>query len=806
MRQKPQNQKAKQSTQRRSSNQQEFERELKKWAQNDANRQEAAKRILRCKNENDSSLDLSGLGLTSLPKVIGDLTHLESLNLNKNQLTALPETFGNLTRLKRLNLGYNQLTSLPETFGNLTHLESLNLNKNQLTALPETFGNLVSLTHLYLNDNQLTSLSEKFGNLVSLTELHLSDNQLTSLPETFGNLVSLTNLLLSSNQLTSLPETFGNLVSLTNLFLSGNQLTSLPETLGNLTHLESLYLSSNQLTSLPETFGNLTHLESLYLGYNQLTSLPKTLGNLVSLTHLYLNDNQLTSIPETLGNLVSLIELRLGYNQLTALPEKFGNLVSLIELRLDGNQLTSIPETLGNLVSLTELQLDNNELTSLPETFGNLVNLKHLRLEDNQLTSLPETLGNLVYLTELFLRKNQLETIPDSLFNKRRYIDLEQNRVTQTEVGRLNQLARRSRVSLCVSVFEPQQATNFTSNQHPQQNQVINLILNNCQNTEEKAALQNFLNSPEIGGGNFNRFLSECPKKAGWKKDHGASMSKSLYELVNKMKEDEVLKNRCLTIADQTFEDLNCGDRIAISYVNMLLASRITQKQISEMSESEFFEYAKQGTVISLLGKEADDKITTFRQRGGALDEIEVRLAYLQAAPRLGVNLPNSEMLYRESSNVTNEELDGVVTEFNRCSLNRRIAEHIFKSEDLKKFGEIEKVIKEESGKEENDIDASKYRKDADYMAAIDQAQNRIIDAVEKLVDRYSGKEIDLGGVEIDLRSVELEEAKKSESDNPENTRQNLPTTAENSREIPSTRPEARSVEQSTRTESFISK
>ena len=128
----------------------------------------------------------------------------------------------------------------------------------------------------------------------------------------------------------------------------------------------------------------------------------------------------------------------------------------------------------------------------------------------------------------------------------------------------------------------------------------------------------------------------------------------------------------------------------------------IVARAVREMSEGEFFEYAKQDTVIGFLGKKADDKIETLRQRGGALDEIEVRLAYLQAAPILGVTLRDSEMLYQRCSNVNDDELSAVVYEFNSCAqdldpetaLIRRIAEHIYEGKDLRKFGDIEDVIK----------------------------------------------------------------------------------------------------------------
>ncbi len=258
-------------------------------------------------------------------------------------------------------------------------------------------------------------------------------------------------------------------------------------------------------------------------------------------------------------------------------------------------------------------------------------------------------------------------------------------------------------------------------------------------------------------------FLSECSRTAGWNKDRGVSMSESLHDLVSKMIKDENLRQRCLAIADSTFIDFNCGDRIGISYVNMILAKNNAQKQISEMSESEFFEYAKQDAVLSYLEKEACQKIEYLKKQGGALDEIEVRLAYLQVAPRLGINLPNSEMLYQRCSNVNDAELDEVVNQFNSCAsdpnaaLFRRIAERIYDSDELKTFGEIRQRIDEESNKDQNDVDQSKYPDSKSYHEALKEAESRIIEAVKVLVIRYSGLGIALDDLRIEVPEVSRE-------------------------------------------------
>src|SRR3989344_1796104 len=64
-------------------------------------------------------LDVSSMGLTSLPEGIGDLRALEGLDVGGNQLISLPERIGDLKALERLDVCYNQLISLPKRIGDL---------------------------------------------------------------------------------------------------------------------------------------------------------------------------------------------------------------------------------------------------------------------------------------------------------------------------------------------------------------------------------------------------------------------------------------------------------------------------------------------------------------------------------------------------------------------------------------------------------------------------------------------------------------------------------------------------------------
>jgi len=431
----------------------------------------ALKKIRKTKESKRTILDLSDMGLTSVPPEIGDLINLTGLYLNDNKLTLLPPEIGTLTKLTNLNLENNQLTALPPEIGKFTDLTYLSVSNNQLAALPPEIGALVKLDRLYLINNHITWLPPDIGLLASLKWLRLSKNQLTSLPAEIGLLANLDWLILENNQLTSLPPEISGLSSVTTLDVGSNLLPALPAEIGKLSSLIHLRLINNKLTSLPAEIGQLDKLEALNLQANQITALPKEIGNLSSLTILNLYNNQLTTIPPEIGQLDKLEDLGLSKNKIESLPPEIGDLTYLDRLNLSDNKLTSLPPQIGKLhvenrwlylrdnplkdppleiakdginamrtyfeeqgytmtsaeedyavalkkirsakkSGVIELDLRNHRLTALPPEIGELTELRRLYLNNNKLTALPPEIGKLKDIYRIMISGNPMESPP----------------------------------------------------------------------------------------------------------------------------------------------------------------------------------------------------------------------------------------------------------------------------------------------------------------------------------------------------------------------------------------------------------
>lgn len=120
------------------------------------NRDEAARRILKCLQKQDDYLDLSELNLTSLPEGL----------------------FREFSQQSRINLSHNNLHHLPpDTFQGLRELSVLDLSRNGIQELHRDLFSGLELHQLDLSGNRLTDISEgSLSQLSALRSLDLSRN------------------------------------------------------------------------------------------------------------------------------------------------------------------------------------------------------------------------------------------------------------------------------------------------------------------------------------------------------------------------------------------------------------------------------------------------------------------------------------------------------------------------------------------------------------------------------------------------------------------------------------------------------
>lgn len=161
----------------------------------------AIRRMEACLQEFSADLDLWDLALRQLPRTIGRLDFLRSLNLGHNALAALPPETSQLTLLEQLNLAGNRFSAFPFCLFLISSLKDLDLSQNELTSISTEISFLTNLERLNISKNKLTTLPPSIGACRRLTHVYAQDNSLTMLPGSMAELVSLKVLELSSNPL-----------------------------------------------------------------------------------------------------------------------------------------------------------------------------------------------------------------------------------------------------------------------------------------------------------------------------------------------------------------------------------------------------------------------------------------------------------------------------------------------------------------------------------------------------------------------------------------------------------------------------
>lgn len=233
----------------------------------------AQERIEKAKRERSSELNLSNLGLKSVPALPPELKELRKLNLSSNRLKELSPQIYELTRLESLDIGNNRLSVLTPGVGQLANLEFLDVSENHLAVLPFEVRACTLLKELHLYRNQLTALFEATASFEHLVLLDVSKNRLQSLSVLDKKCPNLRDLDISNNQLDSLPGGIRNLRQLEVLNLSGNRIASVME-LTRLSQLQELYLDDNLLAAVPIEIADFRNLKVFSAERNPFGALP----------------------------------------------------------------------------------------------------------------------------------------------------------------------------------------------------------------------------------------------------------------------------------------------------------------------------------------------------------------------------------------------------------------------------------------------------------------------------------------------------------------------------------------------------
>ncbi|KAK1414326.1 hypothetical protein QVD17_30070 [Tagetes erecta] len=357
----------------------------------------------------------------SFPSSIVTLS-LKENNLNSSMYHWLFPLTNN--KLEELDVSGNNLDSIPRYLGNLCSLTSLDFSHNPMhVKFPNFLKNLsgctsVTLQRLVASASQLTgSLSDDIQKFISLQSLQLSYNQLNgSISEKVWQLPKLQILDVASNLLKgAISENIGK-TNISKLYLSNNLLEGVPSGvhMSNLSNVKEIHLNSCKLgPRFPRWIQTLKNISLIDLSNTGISDkVPDDFWNMwpSQLTYLNLSSNNITGIvTDLLSNFdpyFSTIDLSSNnfYGPITNVPPSlerldlsrnkfYGEIFflcqivdgSLFFLDLSHNSFTGkIPDCLWHFKELTVLLLGHNSLSGrIPGSVKYLISLEVLYLYNN---------------------------------------------------------------------------------------------------------------------------------------------------------------------------------------------------------------------------------------------------------------------------------------------------------------------------------------------------------------------------------------------------------------------------------------
>jgi len=181
----------------------------------------------------------------------GELKGASTLKLSED-LSQFPEEIFELAdTLETLDLSGTGLSELPKDFGRLKKLKVFFCSDNNFTYLPGELGDCLTLDIVGFKSNKIETIFPKSINC-NLRWLILTNNKIRELPSTIGGCTRMQKLMLAGNRLTDLPETLQNCRNLRLLRISANRLNGLPDWLLSMPKLSWLAFSGNPFVRSPK--------------------------------------------------------------------------------------------------------------------------------------------------------------------------------------------------------------------------------------------------------------------------------------------------------------------------------------------------------------------------------------------------------------------------------------------------------------------------------------------------------------------------------------------------------------------------
>jgi internalin A len=380
------------------------------------------------KLKNLKILQLSGLGLRTLPFRIDSLEALEVLNVFSNHLTTLPTSIKNLTKLRALDVSFNDLELIPPVIRRIPSLKKLSFGSpkglgigiTQVGTSIETIRNLeletleaagmlferkhvteiaqlTTICDLKFRDTTFTSntFPIELRRLPRLRALEIEHNTKLSVPDEIAEFCELREFSLSYDFAArkSRPEKVSSHLlkcsHLEVLSLEGQTVENIYPDVFALPSLRCLTLNECYISELPSIIGAARQLEQLDFSRNDIGPLPAQLFDLTNLNVLWLHKTGRREVPKEIGGLSKLKQLSIGEWQASHLPGEIGELKELQVLHAWGNRFVGLPPEISNLSKLEIVRLDGNQLPALPRDLVLLPRLRLLHVENNPILTPP---------------------------------------------------------------------------------------------------------------------------------------------------------------------------------------------------------------------------------------------------------------------------------------------------------------------------------------------------------------------------------------------------------------------------------